>query len=97
MTVPVRVSVREGNTPTRPEKQSHSSVGFVLQSANYVQSKPLKVDGRLLLHGMWVLRSANPVQEDQGKVNPVEILQEILQEYGRITQYDIHSLHFELN
>ena len=68
-------------------------MGFVLQSANYVQSKPLKVDGRLLLHGMWVLRSANPVQEDQGKVNQ----KKILQEYGRITQYDIHSLHFELN
>ena len=37
------------------------------------------------------------MQENQGKVNPLEILQEILQEYGRITQYDIHSLHFELN
>ena len=73
---------RPENTPTRPEKQSHSSVGFVLQSANYVQSKPLKVDGRLLLHGMWVLRSANPVQEDQGKVNPKENSSRIRKNYA---------------
>ena len=47
-------------------------MGFVLQSANYVQSKPLKVDGRLLLHGMWVLRSANPCKRTKVRSTPLK-------------------------
>ena len=96
MTVPVRVSVREGNTPTRdPKKEGRIFLGFVLQSANYVQSSPRPRTEQLTADCSCnvVLRSANPVQEDEGQVNPPAEMKmsRKRKNEGRITQYDCIS------